>query len=410
MPSGHSKGYARNSISGLSSTKPALDKWSSTQYLFPSVEDKALGHLRDLERLSTPDIKGYITLTETDDKFPTLSRRGDSNVLSANPDAHDLANPRTNGGEHHSHHSRNGSSHQSLPHNIFNHGQLTSPNEDHNNYIHARHGARHSISNNFSTYRDRQDEVATPVPSNRPTALQSSYSTNDLPTVKGNVNVNGNGNSVTPPKTQHEQMHQHNASLGRIPHGVANNRQARDEMDESEINGSQPQTTLQASAAPFGPQLTSSSQFPGAFAQTGLPFPVAIAPTFGYAVQPYPNQVASVNGQMQNFTGAATYNGYPNYAQAFRPNEPVARGSMAQRRQENDASQLTRFGNYPLEHYKGELYSLCKDQHGCRYLQRKLEERNEDHVQLIFSETYMHVIELMTGMKDLSIHPLILQC
>jgi hypothetical protein len=199
-------------------------------------------------------------------------------------------------------------------------------------------------------------------------------------------------------------MHQHNASLGRIPQGVTNNRQVKIEMDEPEINGNhQSQTTLQASAAPFGPQLTpaaSNNQVPGAISQLGLPFQVPAVPSFSYGVQPYGNQVTPINGHMQNFTGAGAYNAYPGYTPGYRFNNEVAsRGGMAQRRQDNDANQLTRFGNYPLEHYKGELYSLCKDQHGCRYLQRKLEERNEDHVQLIFSEVYMHVIELMTGMK-----------
>ena len=44
-----------------------------------------------------------------------------------------------------------------------------------------------------------------------------------------------------------------------------------------------------------------------------------------------------------------------------------------------------------------EIYSLCKDQHGCRYLQKKLEEKNPQHVQMIFQETHAHVVELMTG-------------
>lgn len=38
--------------------------------------------LRDEERLSTPDIKGYIKMTEPDDKFPTLRRDGSNFVRS----------------------------------------------------------------------------------------------------------------------------------------------------------------------------------------------------------------------------------------------------------------------------------------------------------------------------------------
>jgi len=56
-----------------------------------------------------------------------------------------------------------------------------------------------------------------------------------------------------------------------------------------------------------------------------------------------------------------------------------------------------RFANVPLDNYRGSILALCKDQHGCRYLQRQLEERNPDKVQTIFLETHQHVIELMTG-------------
>ena len=38
--------------------------------------------MKDEDRLSTPDIKGYIKMTEPDDKFPTLSRRDGSNIVS----------------------------------------------------------------------------------------------------------------------------------------------------------------------------------------------------------------------------------------------------------------------------------------------------------------------------------------
>ena len=56
-----------------------------------------------------------------------------------------------------------------------------------------------------------------------------------------------------------------------------------------------------------------------------------------------------------------------------------------------------RFANVKLETLRGEILSLCKDQHGCRYLQKKLEERDPESVQIIFLETHQHVIELMTG-------------
>jgi hypothetical protein len=57
----------------------------------------------------------------------------------------------------------------------------------------------------------------------------------------------------------------------------------------------------------------------------------------------------------------------------------------------------TRFNNIPLENYQGKLYELCKDQYGCRYLQRKLEENNVKQTQAIFSEILPNIVELMTG-------------
>lgn len=57
---------------------------------------------------------------------------------------------------------------------------------------------------------------------------------------------------------------------------------------------------------------------------------------------------------------------------------------------------MTRFQRMPLETFRGQIYELCKDQHGCRFLQKKLEERNPEQVHMIWLETSLHVIELMT--------------
>lgn len=57
---------------------------------------------------------------------------------------------------------------------------------------------------------------------------------------------------------------------------------------------------------------------------------------------------------------------------------------------------MNRFANVALEQLGGEIYALCKDQHGCRYLQKKLEDRNPEQVHMIWLETNQHVIELMT--------------
>ncbi|KAI5292462.1 hypothetical protein KEM52_006340 [Ascosphaera acerosa] len=75
-----------------------------------------------------------------------------------------------------------------------------------------------------------------------------------------------------------------------------------------------------------------------------------------------------------------------------------ARSQHAGRRSEAyEPAHVQRHGNnVPLESHRGNIYDLCKDQHGCRYLQRKLEEGDEVQAQLIFDETHMHVVDLMT--------------
>lgn len=49
-----------------------------------------------------------------------------------------------------------------------------------------------------------------------------------------------------------------------------------------------------------------------------------------------------------------------------------------------------------IDQVVGQIYSLCKDQHGCRFLQKKLEDNNPAVTELIFNETYPHFDELMT--------------
>ncbi|KAG5518503.1 hypothetical protein PMAC_002899 [Pneumocystis sp. 'macacae'] len=69
------------------------------------------------------------------------------------------------------------------------------------------------------------------------------------------------------------------------------------------------------------------------------------------------------------------------------------RGSYHKKNTNSDGN---RFSGAALETFVGEIYSLCKDQHGCRYLQKKLEERDPQRVSMIFMETYPHTVELMT--------------
>ena len=287
--------------------------------------------------------------------------------------------------------------------NMFRLEQLGSPTGDRpaNMAGSARHLARHSLEANMLFGSDHNHDAMTSGSSSRPTSLQSSYSTNDLQTVKGS---NGFNPAVTPPKTHADPFHQHNASLGRIPPNTLNGRQSRDspERDEAKLQTTPTQhsRSLAASAAPFGPQLTSAAASPTSIASSAAQTPLTAfqTPFYGYGLQPYMGTPMQVNGQVPGYNPPAPYAGYAAYGNYRFPESP-ARGPTSRRNGEGESSGLSRFSNVPLEHYRGELYSLCKDQHGCRYLQRKLEERNPEYVQMIFNETHMHVVELMTGLS-----------
>ncbi|KAK3099124.1 hypothetical protein LTR53_019024, partial [Teratosphaeriaceae sp. CCFEE 6253] len=96
------------------------------------------------------------------------------------------------------------------------------------------------------------------------------------------------------------------------------------------------------------------------------------------------------------------FGGYQQYGQnghavagAGRYNDNNQRAALQQRRQAHDDAQA-RFNQVAVNQLTGEIYSLCKDQHGCRFLQRKLDERADNSVQIIFDEVKEHIIELMT--------------
>lgn len=267
--------------------------------------------------------------------------------------------------------------------NLFRGDQLGSPPHR------SRHTARHSIETNLHLGNDGSHEnVAPHFASNRPNSLQSSYSTNDLPTVKDD----DLDPAITPPKT--------NATLNRVSVSTPYQAKGSPGRDDTKLLSSQGQhTALQASAAPFGSHLGGAASPPSVSGSvTPAAMPAFQAPFYGYGLQPYMGNPVQVPGQFPNYSPAGSYGPYSQYGN-FRFGEGPAKGPGSRRNGDGDSAQLSRFANFPLEHYRGELYGLCKDQHGCRYLQRKLEERNPEHVQMIFNEIRVHVVELMTGIS-----------
>ena len=279
------------------------------------------------------------------------------------------------------------------------------------------------------------------MPSDRmPTKLQTSFSTSSVPTVSSLAGLNGSSSSVQMAPTSsggynnavagthhpslytaEQRLHQHNVGLGRIPNGAMNsNRQSRDisgfmGMENTKLDGfsnnlQSSQSSLHAGAPSFGPSPTDSLQF-GNHMQNNI----ATYPTpgygVGYSMQNNANQLNDAmqalslnqaapvqwNGQAQGYQSQQGYSGY-NSQSSYGGNRQADSQSrvMQQRRSQNGHDDTARFAHIKLEEVIGEIYGLCKDQHGCRFLQRKLEENDAYHVQLIFLETNQRIVELMT--------------
>lgn len=165
-----------------------------------------------------------------------------------------------------------------------------------------------------------------------PPRLQSSYSANDLPTVK-----NPSGSSVLAANANNhaqQHFHNHNANMGRIPAGAMPMRHSRELSSDNSINASreQPngfqsmQTALQPSAAPFGPSLTSAAQANTALVSSGPSSAATVTPfSHYYATNGFVPQGGTPNGSygmpmltagmhQMNINGASGVNGGNMYA------------------------------------------------------------------------------------------------
>ncbi|KAF2274169.1 ARM repeat-containing protein [Westerdykella ornata] len=404
---------------------------NTTSWLFEREEDKD-----ERNPAASPDAKKYVQMNTTDDKFPILVRRGEGE-LSASSAALDLALSRSDGLDSQSngwptyrhHHAQ-----QSLPTNTLRKGSqvdeydVSRANGDTTPTRSTPNNRRSVQEFGLGSYGtdSKRSSYASPNGSSVP-KFQQSYSTNDVPTLKNMNGMNGmngingiNGtNGVNLSRTHAEQhLHNHNASLGRIPTNGATNRHSRELSNgfkEQDANFSRPiQSGLHASAAPFGPALTSAPSVTGSIAETiGTPTPSHYSgvsgPYYGYGMgmltgamnglsmgQPVASQhMFNPNGPYPQVPAGMPY--YNNPYTAYGPNGRLQDSQarvIQSRRMQSDAN---RFMNYDLKTMpRAEIYSLCKDQHGCRFLQKKLEERNDEYLQIIFEETAPHVVELMT--------------
>ncbi|RDA93193.1 hypothetical protein CP533_3159 [Ophiocordyceps camponoti-saundersi (nom. inval.)] len=386
-----------------------IDQANTTRFLFGDEEPKAL------PQAQTPD-----------ESFPTLVRREDQ-MLSASSAALDLAlspspkpePPGPNGWNRVNRHRAQ----QSLSS-----VNGSSPNQNTEMASPGSRPASLGTSLDLKYLAGNATEAAPGLLTSQshsnmtatPPRLQSSFSANDVPTMKNTAGPTMMGSNANSHAQQH--FHNHNASIGRIPAGALPNRGHNRELSsDNSASGGRDQGTayptiqsaLQASAAPFGPGLTSPSPMMPAAAvasptsSVGInQFHASFYPASNYAPTTTSNfsmpllaagmQQMSINGanggavySPQNYTG---FGSMP-FGQSAQSRDSQAR--VIQSRRQLDSEAMSRYNNMPLESFRGQIYDLCKDQHGCRYLQKKLEERNADQVKTILLETKQHVIELM---------------
>ncbi|PUU72262.1 armadillo-type protein [Tuber borchii] len=350
------------------------------------------GSAKNAQSTTSPDIKAFFNMTDPDDKFPILVRHGSNpGMLSASSAPLDLAVPPSKGqvtsanngwtfSRHHHQHS--------LPSNSYGapftptsnaSPKVTVPQTD--SATLGRRFERSSTDLSFSTFSDNintkiSQTEASHTNQNFMPKLQASYSTSDLPTMRtaNPVNVQGYGRiAMDRPRHSREPSTSGDMSLsggGPLAFGPPLN-----------VNiGSMPVMT------------------PGM--QSPLPSPGIYGGPSAGLYGGYGNiNIGNLTNPAYHMTSLGPFGVHPNYQQAPKAGEGPHQGGSAQNRsvqKRGHDGEANRFANTPLESLIGNIYELCKDQHGCRYLQKKLEERNPQYVQMIFLETRAHVVELMT--------------
>ncbi|KAH9898788.1 ARM repeat-containing protein [Xylariomycetidae sp. FL2044] len=393
---------------------------------------------------STMETNTYAAIDSGEDSFPQLySQKGNPNVLSASSVAVDLAAPltsteaaTTNGGwaslsRHRQQQSLStlGASQMSTTEAMTTTQAATSLEAS------AMGGRPHRSSLDSNQYKEMPNQFkelpnentnAANMTANMasqsqilstPPKLQTSFSSSDIPTMKnapsGGMTPSSNANAHA-----QQHFHNHNASIGRIPPG-AMKRHSRELSSDLHIAVSQSgafptiQSQLQGNAPAFGPIASSQAalQSPVSAGSVGSPSQGSFqGGYYGGYTQPGPGNpynVGALSMTMQNMSinGNTVHNTYPpqnytgygqiyqNTVQQQQPRDSQSRIMQNRRMQDNEA--MSQYVNLPLEAVVGNIYNTCKDQHGCRYLQKQLEGRNPDHIHLIFLETREHVVELM---------------
>ncbi|KAI5796737.1 armadillo-type protein [Pyronema domesticum] len=343
----------------------------TTDFLFDD-EKPEKNHSSTKDSTTSPGIKSYLQMVDTVDKFPILTQ-SHPGKLSASSAALDLAySDITNGQDMWSQNftrSHRPAQH-SLPVNNYpytptsNSSPKVMPQTD--SPAAPRRFERSSTDFSFSSFGEsvgnrvsQQSEANGHSRQGSMPKLQSSFSTNDLPTMRNGSNIQTSNIYGRGPIDR--QRHNRDLTIG---------------------------TSSLTNSGMFGPPLSA-----------GLG-PMMMSPTGMSGALPSPGPYGGYGHiNLSSVYGGAPYGAYPagpstnKFDTPHQSHNMQGRSNMVKRGSDGE---VNRFANVKLESLVNEIYSLCKDQHGCRYLQKKLEEGNPQYVEMIFNETHAHVVELMT--------------
>ncbi len=396
----------------------AFGPLNTTSFLFDDEDQSSTRPGKSSTKTTPPDTKTYLQVQHTADGFPKLIRRDDNGELVSGPSAAlDLALAKT---EQQVTERNTATRHRiSLPPSALSSGGNIAPlNSILASANHSRSATnnRRSMEVKFTAETKRPALFASP-PHNMTNGIlkaQSSYSTNDIPTLKSiNGEATGGGVSITSQSTQSKNTSEATASeqsgVSRVTSDSSVLRNSQDFTGAQNGNFdafSSSQSALQGTAPAFA-GMHEHNQQPFT-SPTMSPY---AQPAFygGYGMQMLNNGFNGMNisngyaaqGQWPASQGQGYqqpgYGGYQQYSQSMQTVSGAARHSENNRAMvQNRKTQADDFYNQAnVSDIVGQIYTLCKDQHGCRFLQKKLEEHNQQDIQLIFDEVKEHFTELM---------------
>jgi hypothetical protein len=250
-----------------------LGSVNTTGFLFGDEDDHKSSRVQN--QAASPDAKHYLQYQASDDKFPILIRRdGEGMQLSASAAAMELAKTQQNGSDNQDRATATRTNRQSGPLSAMRQpGHGDAPMSPLNGILTEINTAKNTAANRRSmevkfgglATPKRPGLLASPgsVGSNGVSKLQGSYSTNDIPTLKSTnaANFPENSGAVQSPRPEFVSPARQTSILS---NGHQNgfhtpSRQPQEQAKPEAYNSaaSSQGSILQASAAPFGPSVTS---------------------------------------------------------------------------------------------------------------------------------------------------------